>query len=111
MSLRYDELYKVLDLIIEESIEEAQGHACEGCTFCDDIGCEKVYCPVMNDDPDITQCDIQDEVNTMIKEWNALLDAVEFCFGKRGRGEVIAKKDEIIYKQKLEAMEDSCNKE
>jgi hypothetical protein len=100
--MRYDELHNVLDIIIENEIEQATDNMCQDCNYCESIGCENVYCPILAENPDVRSCEIQADVDRMITEWNTLLDAVEGVYGTDGRTRVLARFQTIIQHLKEE---------
>lgn len=57
---------------------------CESCTMCEDCNkceyCDLVYCPILDENPDVRSCEIQDDLNDMTRSWNALLEAISETF-------------------------------
>lgn len=99
MSLKYDELIKVVEEIVDNEIEDVGMSQCENCNQCEQ--CENVYCPILAENPDVRSCEIQDDVNKMIDEHNTLLEAVELLFGTEGRRKV-NEKQRILLMKKME---------
>jgi hypothetical protein len=82
---------------IDAACEDCQ--QCYNCTMCEQ--CELVYCPILNDDPDVRSCEIQKDLDDMTRSWNALLEAISETFDDNKifegsmRGKMIAKAKEI----------------
>ena len=100
MSLKYDELIKVVEEIVDNEIEEVGMVQCENCDQCE--RCENVYCPILAENPDVRSCEIQDDVDRMIDEHNTLLEAVELLFGTEGRRKV-NERQRILLMKKMES--------